>query len=225
MKLKYLTIEEARQDKHGSLWVQNSTMEIDEFAPSGGDVFLSVTAKDGKTTAVTVPLTWIPVDATLEASKEALLESTDFRQGFGKGYYHIIDDASAQEILNSEEGQREVERIKAKTRAVRAAISARGITSAEIAIVGDEGAPAEVNKSGAEITVGSFDEETDEVVELVTASFKAWVNACNAVDEDEAVSRLRSRRKFQEAEVNYMAKMSKHKKIANWSAKQIASLK
>jgi hypothetical protein len=222
--IKYITIEEAAKEDSGALWVQNETSSVEEYAPQGGDLIFNVRDADGAQNLVTIPLTWIPIDISLDASKAILLKSSDMRKAWSRGLIKIISAESALSVLESTDAIREVERLEAKRRAISMAVSSKGITGAEVTVVGDTGLESENTVKTSEILVGNMDEDGEEFQELVSASFKAWVNSCNAVSEDEAIGKIKIRRTLGEHEVRYLAEHSIHGRIGKWAKSKIKEL-
>lgn len=220
----YITLDDAAKESNSALWVQNMTSSVEDFAPLGGDLVFNVRDSDGNGTLVTVPLTWVPIDISLEVSKNVLLKSSDMRKAWSRGLIKILDSDSANAIVESVDGQKEVERLESRRRAINMAVSSKGITGAEVTVVGDTGIESETSTKSSEILVGNLDEEVGEFKEVVSASFKAWVNSCNAVGEDEAINRMKVRRTMGEHEVSYLANNSTHGRIAKWAKQKAKEL-
>lgn len=221
---KYITIEEAAKEDSGALWVQNETPSVEDYAPTGGDLIFNVRDADGLQNLVTVPLTWIPIDISLDASKATLLKSSDMRKAWSRGLIKIVSAESALAILESADAIREIERLEAKRRAINMAVSSKGITGAEVTVVGDTGIESDTTVKTSEILVGNLDEDAQEFQELVSVSFKAWVNSCNAVSEEDAIGKIKIRRTLGEHEVRYLAENSVHGRVAKWAKSKVKEL-
>ncbi len=107
-QVKSLTVSQAEQSKDSALYVLNTAGGKGQ---QKGLIHFSVTEGNGKTSVVSVPVTFIPFDLTGRATKRALLESPDFRTIVMKGLLKIISEADAEEMLKSEEAQKEHRRL------------------------------------------------------------------------------------------------------------------
>lgn len=96
----------------------NNTKEQRVFALNatrGSDrAQIIVTVRSGdRTDTVTVPPTWIPIDMTLQTTKEALMASPEFRRALANNLLSLIDADEADSILAQNDAQEEVRRLQA----------------------------------------------------------------------------------------------------------------
>jgi hypothetical protein len=102
---KYVTLKAIEADKESSsLWVVNKTK------PRG---VLNVSMPDGLggTVVMVIPITWIPIDLTTQATKENLLKSPVFRRLVTNGSIGLIDEAQAEGIMVGGDAQKEAHRV------------------------------------------------------------------------------------------------------------------
>lgn len=101
---KPLTIGELENSKSSSVWVMNSSN------PKGN---VNLTMNDGQGTqiVVQVPVTWIPIDLTTQATKSAILVSPTFRGLMAKGLLKLIREEEALAIMEQADAQKEAARI------------------------------------------------------------------------------------------------------------------
>lgn len=65
----------------------------------------------GSQIVVTVPVTWIPIDLTTQATKSAVLSSPTFRRMLASGYLRLMREEEAMEIMATTDAQKELMRI------------------------------------------------------------------------------------------------------------------
>lgn len=106
--MKAVTIAQAEQSKGSSVWAINNTAAIDQRQ---GVINVSVVEGTGRTSVVKLPITFIPVDLTMQATKRAILESPDFRRLVGGGFIKLISEQDAEKALESEEAKKEQRRL------------------------------------------------------------------------------------------------------------------
>jgi hypothetical protein len=102
---KLVTLKAIEADKESSsLWVVNKTN------PRG---VLNVSMPDGLggTVVMVIPITWIPIDLTTQATKENLLKSPVFRRLVTNGSIGLIDEEQAEDIMSDSEAQKEAKRV------------------------------------------------------------------------------------------------------------------
>ena len=104
-----ITLATLEQDKKGtSVWVLNNT----EGATRSRIIFTVPQSAGNGQDIVDVPLTFIPVDLSLQASKDILTRSTDFRRTVGKGLVILLSEAEANAKLEEDGASEEVERLR-----------------------------------------------------------------------------------------------------------------
>lgn len=95
VKLKPLTLREAELIKDDSrLFVLNR-------ANPEGNINLNVTS-DGQRIAVVIPMTFVPIDMSNFAQRQALLGNTDFRKLIAKGAVQLVDNDEAEALVTTD---------------------------------------------------------------------------------------------------------------------------
>jgi hypothetical protein len=102
-----------RREKDVSLWVFNMSAKR-KGRTKNSNVSFTVT-HNNQTTLVTVPLTWVPINLGLQASKSALFESTNFLKSVTLKYLKPITTEKAREFFRrNQDAEEEYDRIMAK---------------------------------------------------------------------------------------------------------------
>ncbi len=111
--LKGLTLSELDKANSTSIWVINMTGNIGIVGAEGkaGRINLSVNDGMGNTIPVQIPLTWIPVDLTTQATKASLVANPQFRRLSSSGAIKLLAEDDAVKILADPDAQREAKRI------------------------------------------------------------------------------------------------------------------
>lgn len=104
MAKKYLTLQEVDADKSSSLWVLNKT-------DPRGTVNMSMPDGLGGTLVMMIPITWIPIDLTTQATKESLLKSPTFRKLVTAKKLLVLSEKDALAELDSEDAKNESQRV------------------------------------------------------------------------------------------------------------------
>lgn len=95
VKLKPLTLREAELIKDDSrLFVLNR-------ANPEGNINLNVTS-DGQRIAIVIPMTFVPIDMSNFAQRQALLNNTDFRKLIAKGAVQLVDNDEAHKLVTTD---------------------------------------------------------------------------------------------------------------------------
>lgn len=105
-KPKLLTIGDIEASKSSSIWVLNKSNPK-------GNITITVPNGMGNVVTVMVPVTWIPVDMTTQATKQSLLASPVFRRMMTLGMIAIISEEDAQKLLSEDDARVEMQRIYA----------------------------------------------------------------------------------------------------------------
>jgi hypothetical protein len=92
-----LTFQEFERSKSSSVWVLNKTGRLG--AKNAGNINISVIDGRGHATPVTIKLSIAPQDLASVATKKSLLESPEFRRLQARGFFEIIEDKDAAEML------------------------------------------------------------------------------------------------------------------------------
>ena len=143
---KYTTIDELEKTRIGSVYILNNSKE-----PMEGRIVLSVPKKNGNgVDLLTVPKTFIPIDAAMQVSRDQLLESAEFRKMVGQGLVKLLNPEYALLLLNTPEGKEEQRRLNNENNMIRTAMQKAGVVSEEPKEDDDEDY-VEVEKAGAEM--------------------------------------------------------------------------
>ena len=201
--MRTLTLQELQQTKTGPVWVLNSSTDM---YPPGGDVFVTVNGPDNRPIPISIELTWLPKDLTLHAPRKSILESSYFYKAINEGILRIISEEDAQAILSKKGADREAERLRAQSEVVRQATRAKGISDT-VTISG--GSSLDDNQQIIDLT--DVDQSFDD---SVSASFKAWTSALNQLEEDDAISKIKTRGNLSIEECYYLKSNTTHDKIA-----------
>ena len=103
-----ITIAQAEQSNSSSVWVLNSS---GSSGRAKGNLHITIVEGNGRATVVTVPNTRIPVDLTTQATKNALMQSPDFRRCVAAKVLTLIDDKTAEKLLDNPDAQAEQRRL------------------------------------------------------------------------------------------------------------------
>lgn len=107
-KLQGITLTEFNNRRRGTASPSDSLFVLNMSKPVRGRVAFSVMGDMNNPTTVIVPRTFIPVDLTLQATLDALLQSPQFRQHLSRGFLVIVDEAEARKyMVNSERARAE----------------------------------------------------------------------------------------------------------------------
>lgn len=191
---KYLTIQQAiEQDPKSPLYLLNISEESELTDYMAGDVYLSARS-DGDIIPIKVPKTWLPVEVTTMAPRDAILKSRFFMNAVNNGLVKIITREYAEELTGSEGADDERARMAAMDARMRAATSNRKV----------------VPEKGK--TLDTSEAETTEL----PIQFRVKVTAMNEMSEKEAMVELRGMRRLSEDRARYMIENLTHKRIVAW---------
>lgn len=76
-----------------------------------GNINLVVRDMSGRNVGLQIPITFIPVDLSTFCVKQDVLRTPDFRRLWAKGFIHIVETKSAEEMLKDPKAQEEYRRI------------------------------------------------------------------------------------------------------------------
>ena len=96
--------------KSPSVWVMNRTE-----GDTRSRILIPTKTKSGDM-ILTIPATFVPVDLSMQASKDDLLTSAQFRQTISKGLIDLLSDEEADAILRMEGAAEEVLRLQRESR-------------------------------------------------------------------------------------------------------------
>jgi len=221
-KINALSVQELIDAEGGPIYVLNNT---ENSIGQGGDVFITVN-QNGQNRSLQVPHTWLPIEVTKMIPRKYILDSSYFLEALGKELVVAIPAEDALKLLAQPAAVRELSRLKQAEEAVKAATASRGI-GRNVSVVnsdaddsGEEqgqGKKTAVKKAGSAVSMADFEDEgsAEAEEEEVSAKFKAWVNTLNQAEEEDAVSKLRTRSSLTEAECKYIIENVQHKRIVN----------
>jgi len=106
--MKPITISQAEKSDSSSVFVLNTS---GAKGTSKGIINLTIVEGNGRSTVVRIPVTFIPMDLTTQATKSAILMSPDFRRMVAQGIITVIEEADAVKMLSSDGAQEEQRRI------------------------------------------------------------------------------------------------------------------
>lgn len=104
VKLERQTVNQAEKADSSQLFVLNKSN------PRGNVNFVVVDNGQQKI-SVQVPVTFVPIDLSVFATKEDVLRNPNFRRLVARGFLHIVSTDSAEEFLQDERAQKEHNRI------------------------------------------------------------------------------------------------------------------
>lgn len=104
LKLKRLTIAEVEKQNTSSLFVMNKSVPR-------GNINFTIADGAGQSVGIQVPQTWIPVDLSNFAVKEDVIRNPNFRRLVARGFFHLVDAAEAESVLQEPKAQKENDRI------------------------------------------------------------------------------------------------------------------
>lgn len=103
-----ITISQAEQSKSSSVWALNGSGVKGQ---QKGNINITVTEGNGRANNIVLPVTFIPIDLTTQATKNAVLSSPDFRRMVQRQFVRLISEEDATLLLSTQEAQAEQRRI------------------------------------------------------------------------------------------------------------------
>lgn len=102
--IKGMSIQDLEASRNSQVWVLNNSN------PKG---IVNMVLPDGMgaNMVVSIPVTWIPIDLTTQATKKSITVSPTFRRLVTMGIIKIINETQAQEMLGDPSARQEAERI------------------------------------------------------------------------------------------------------------------
>ena len=205
----------------GPIFVLNTSDKVTR----GGDVFISINVGTA-TRPIKVPRTWVPIEMTRTVPRKSILESVHFMEAVARGLVRIISREEAKKIEARSGYDPEMARLRDREDAVRLEGMARGIGK-NVTVVspnGGEDAPEAksinvVAKKG--VSVVSLDDDQSEGEPTVSATFVAWVNKLNGMDEDQAFNAMRVKSTLEYEECLYMIESCVHQRIQKFLKKRV----
>lgn len=104
MPQQTITISDLERDKNLSVWVINN-------ANPPGAINISINDGTGQLIPLLIPMTWIPVDLTTQATKSSIITNPQFRRLVASNMLLLLSEEVAQSKLKTKEAQDENARI------------------------------------------------------------------------------------------------------------------
>lgn len=102
-----VSISDLEKSNNSAVWVFNMSGSSTTSSTGRGVINVSVNDGVGNKIPIRIPITWVPIDLTTQATKSALLTSPDFRKLASKGVLKLISDEEAIKIVSTPEGAKE----------------------------------------------------------------------------------------------------------------------
>lgn len=105
----FLTVSEAEKQKESSsLWVLNNS---GAQGRQKGKINITIPEGNGQVHTIIIPVTFIPVDITTQATKNAVLQNPQFRRLVQGKMLNVLSDEHAASLLQSPDAQKEQQRL------------------------------------------------------------------------------------------------------------------
>lgn len=148
----------------------------------------------GHQIVVQVPVTWIPVDLTTQATKSAILSSPTFRRMIASGFLRLISEEQAMVTLNDPEAQKEAQRIYSR---------AQDLT-VDAAYMPQEAAKAQAEGDGS------------------ISGFAMNIAMAKDMDEDQVMTTLRNNESaLTQSDLNYISQNSSFARVKSYAASKV----
>jgi len=184
-----------------------------------GEILITVPGpQGGNPDHLLVHPTWLPQDLTRVIQRKRLLASVDFRKAVDNGLVGLITIEDAERLLRQDGAAEEKEKIATRARDIRRAGSARTLSDSKTEISRADGVVEDDDEdSGRNKTVIIDSNEKASVAELaadgveehepgISVQFKMWADRLNTSKDVLAKNDVKSRRKFSNAELRYLAR-------------------
>jgi hypothetical protein len=233
MSLKPIRLSELDpSETKGAIWVVNTAAQSKYHVQ--GQLIISVPSlTGGKEEALTVPYSWLPMDAAAHFPRARLLASTEFRKSVNNGLITIISEKDAQRLEETEGAEEERERLNELDEIVRQQASARSISDANVEINGQQQGKGEDEQS---VSMFGLDDTPSIAKQLkgkkvvamddsgFTNSFIMFANKLKDESDIGALNQIRARAKFTRKEIRYLAQeLSNHPKTQKQLQARIAA--
>jgi hypothetical protein len=106
--VKGISISEAEQANSSSVWALNNS---GGRGRQMGKINITITEGNGRSSAIAIPVTKIPLDLTTKATKSALLMSPDFRRLVAAQIVKLISEENAMRLLDNDDAREEMRRL------------------------------------------------------------------------------------------------------------------
>ncbi len=193
---KFMSIEQLEEVEKGPVFVINATS-----GELGGNLLFSVPKLNGNGhDLIRVPKTFIPIDLSMQVSRQQLIASSEFRSTVNKGLIKIASREYANMLLQSEDGRAEQLRIQNEMKAARMVV--------ENAVVQEDSEDDYIEVKAAE---KEAKKASDADTNTVSIKLKTLVN--NAKHEEWAQTKvttsLRNYGELSRKDVSYLSKQFK----------------
>lgn len=150
----------------------------------------------GQQLVVQVPVTWIPIDITTQATKSAILSSPAFRRMIGAGMLRLVSEDDAMIVMEQADAQTEAQRLY--NRASDLNVDAQYI-------------PQEAQKAQAE---GNG----------TVSGFAMNITMSTDLDEDQVMTTLRNNESsLSSDDFNYIAQNSTYARVKAYAASKVVA--
>ncbi len=189
---KYVSISTLEQgDPRAPIWALNGAADSDIGQP--GEVHVGIPKINGtKVDDLYLPQTWLPINLTDQIPRAQLLAASEFRNSVTNKLIVLITNQYAEAIMAQDGATEERARLDQMRRAVRDALGARSIQQSGAEISTPDGAP--------------LDQPAAPAKKELSATFVMFANNLENKPDVEALNAIRSRGKFSNKELSYMAK-------------------
>ena len=102
--MQTISIADLERNEGLSVWVVNN-------ANPSGSINLSINDGTGNQIPIVIPITWVPVDLTTQATKSAIVTSPQFRRLVASRMLLLVSEETAIKSLSTKEAQEENARI------------------------------------------------------------------------------------------------------------------
>lgn len=154
MTSRALTLADLEVSKSSSVWVRNNSNPK-------GNINMTMSDGMGNNIVVTVPVTWIPLDLTTQASKTGIISSPTFRRMLSMGLLTLVSEAEATEVMSDAKAQKEAQRVYSHAR--EASLDAYAPAEAKVATAESDGS---VSGFAMQLSVAS-DLDEDQVMTML----------------------------------------------------------
>ncbi len=186
-KLVPITLGELEKSDSSSVWVLN-------VSNPQGNINMDIPDGMGNRTSIRVPITFIPVDLTTQATKSALLGNPQFRSMLAKKMMMLVTADSANDFLTQPHAAEEQARI---------------YSVGEIAEIGSAGSNAAALESLRAESEGTID------------PFALNIAMVSDQDEDDIIRQLRTRgSQLKKADWMHISRTSKFEKVKAFAASE-----
>lgn len=197
-----ISVADLERSNIGSVYVLNRTS-----GQQRSDIVFTVPGiNGGQGDSVVVPSTWIPVELTIFATRQQLLNSVPFRRMVHEGHLEIISEEDAANTLSTPEAREEVELVRNQQRLTET------LSGSPEMVVGNEDIVDPARKRAAQqAKTGSVEStEPDAVIQQLVMRLNN-----EEITEGQAISTIRTMMAdLTKADLQYMLENVKEKKFS-----------